>query len=53
MSSYYDRICHLHLDGTRVFQSEQDRQNEREVASTLEETLALPHCRLRRAVADD
>ena len=38
MSSYYDRRSIVHLDGTRVFQSEADRQNEREIASTLEKT---------------
>lgn len=34
--SYYDRTASVHLDGTKIFQSEDDRRNEREVASAVE-----------------
>ena len=35
-SSYYDRVPATHLDGTAIFQNEQDRRNEREVADAIE-----------------
>lgn len=43
MSDYFDRNI-VHLDGTRVFQTEEDRRRENEVARFLEQHW---HCELR------
>jgi hypothetical protein len=45
MADYYDRTPTLHLDGTHVFQTEEDRRNEEEVAAAC---AAVWHCRIGR-----
>lgn len=42
--TYYERENILHLDGTHIFQTSQDRKNEQEVAAILEQAWS---CQLR------